>query len=297
MFRKSVIISSFLLVGFLLGVSFYHFKFFPFNQINKTFEYFKEDQESKSLKKKSDNKDLRDKHKIWAKKIVEGGYILHIRHAMREKWVDVTAYDALELMDSVDARKTSYFRAVCLTEKGVEDAKLMNKVFELSGLKVSRVLSSPSCRSRETAIFAFKRIDQIEPSILHRTAQKTSQHIPMGNKLRNELDKIKIEKYKNIIISGHGGTLDVDYENGVGIVDIKEIDIMDDRLETGIIVIERKNNKYIARHKFKSIYEFVTNFFDLPLEDNSDGKFLFDNNDYNPLNIKPGFIFHPDDTG
>ena len=108
-----------------------------------------------------------------------------------------------------------------LTEKGVEDAKLMNKVFELSGLKVSRVLSSPSCRSRETAIFAFKRIDQIEPSILHRTAQKTSQHIPMGNKLRNELDKIKIEKSKNIIISGHGGTLDVDYENGVGIVDIK----------------------------------------------------------------------------
>ena len=292
MLRKSITISLFLLLGFFLGVSFYHFKFFPFYQIKKIVENFRGDQDKKSV-----DKDLLEKHTIWAKKIVEGGYILHIRHAMREKWADVTAYDAIELMDSADARKTSYFRAVCLTEKGVEDAKLINKVFELSGLKVSRVLSSPSCRARETAIFAFKRIDQIEPSILHRTAQKTSQHILMAKKLRNVLDKIKIEKSKNVIISGHGGTLEFDYENGFGIVDIKEIDKMDDRLETGIIVIERKDNKYIARHKFNSIYEFVNNFFDLPSEDNSNGKFLNDNNDYNPLNIKPGFIFHPDDTG
>ena len=76
---------------------------------------------------------------------------------------------------------------------------MINRAFELLCLEISYVLS-PSCRSRETAIFGFKRIDQIEPSILHRTAQKKSQHILMGKKLRKELDKIKIFKNKNVII-------------------------------------------------------------------------------------------------
>ncbi len=287
MFLKSIIISLSLFLGFAFGFSSYHFKFFPYNEIKKINKNLKNNYEYISP----------DQHKLWAKKIVDGGYILHIRHAMREKWADVTAYDAIELLENADARTKSYFRAVCLTEKGIEDAKLINKAFELSGLKVSYVLSSPSCRSRETAIFAFNKIDQIEPSILHRTAQKPSQYVSMGKKLRNELDKIKIVKSKNIIISGHGGTLDIDFGNNVGIVDIKEIDNMDQRLETGIVVIERKNNKYIARHKFNSIYQFVNNFFDLPVNDKSNGKFLFDNDYYNPSNIKSGFVFHPNDTG
>jgi hypothetical protein len=32
----------------------------------------------------------------WANKILNGGYILHFRHAGREKWIDVQMYDALE---------------------------------------------------------------------------------------------------------------------------------------------------------------------------------------------------------
>ena len=55
---------------------------------------------------------------------------------------------------------------------------------------------------------------------------------------------------------------------------------MDQRLETGIVVIERVNDKYIARHKFNSIYQFINNYFDLPIEDKSNGKFLFNDNYY-----------------
>ena len=286
-FLKFFTILVFSLSGFAIGFFSYHFKFFPYNELRNLYKNSTYEDKSINL----------DQHRIWAKKIVQGGYILHVRHAMREKWADVTAYDAIELLDNVDARKSSYYRAVCLTEKGIEDAKLINRAFELSGLEISHVLSSPSCRSRETAIFGFKRIDQIEPAILHRTAQKNSQHILMGKKLRKELDKIKIFNNKNIIISGHGGTLDIDFANGVGIVDVKEIDNMDQRLETGIIVIERVNDKYIARHKFNSIYQFVNNYFDLPMKDKSNGKFLFNDNYYNPSNIKSGFIFHPNDTG
>ena len=57
---------------------------------------------------------------------------------------------------------------------------------------------------------------------------------------------------------------------------------MDQRLETGIIVIERVNDNYIARHKFDSIYQFVNNYFDLPIQDRSNGKFLFNDDYYNP---------------
>ena len=32
----------------------------------------------------------------WANEIMDGGYILHFRHAERDKWIDVQMYDALE---------------------------------------------------------------------------------------------------------------------------------------------------------------------------------------------------------
>ena len=34
--------------------------------------------------------------RYWAKEIMNGGYILHFRHAERDKWIDVHMYDALE---------------------------------------------------------------------------------------------------------------------------------------------------------------------------------------------------------
>ena len=37
--------------------------------------------------------------------------------------------------------------------------------------------------------------------------------------------------------TGHGGTLDVDYGNGVGIVDVNNVGSMDQRLETGIVIL------------------------------------------------------------
>ena len=285
-FKSLFILFSFIFF-FCWGFGSYHLKIFPYQQIKNIVKNGEISDKTVNL----------EKHREWANNLVKGGYILHVRHAMREKWTDVTAYDAIELIGNVDARESTFSRAVCLTEKGIEDAKLLGKAFELAGVKISYVLSSPSCRSRETAIFAFKKINQIEPSILHRTAQKSSQHILMGRKLREELDKVKLNENENIVISGHAGTLDIDYGNGVGIVDVNNIGSMDQRLETGIVIIEKVGEKYIAQHKFNSIYEFVNNFFDLPEEDTSNGKFLFNRGFYSPENIKSGFIFDPNDTG
>ena len=97
----------------------------------------------------------------WANEIINGGYVLYVRHAEREKWNDiVTAYDAYELKNKIDARNSTFSRATCLTEKGVEDAKLLGEIFNHANIKISKIFSSPSCRSRETALNAFGKVDK-----------------------------------------------------------------------------------------------------------------------------------------
>jgi len=249
----------------------------------------------------SSGKNYRTKSQIdeldnyWAKEIVKGGYILHIRHAMREKFSgSVHTHDAIELLDNKDARNTDFYRAVCLTERGVIDSKAVGRVFDLAKIELSYIVSSPSCRSRETAIYAFNKIDQIEPSILHRTAQPKSQHLALGNAFRKAIDNIPIVPGKNILVSGHAGTLQNDLDNKVGIVDIDETPTgVDDRLETGIAVIERKDGKYIARHSFKSIRNISIHLLNLPVENSQEyDKYLFKEDDnYEPKNINRGLIY------
>ena len=48
---------------------------------------------------------------------------------------------------------------------------------------------------------------------------RTDQHKEMGLKLRESIDNLKIPSDKNIILSGHGGTLSYDFRNNVGIID------------------------------------------------------------------------------
>lgn len=233
----------------------------------------------------------------WAREIVKGGYILHIRHGMREKFTgSVTTFDAIELLNKDDARERDYYRAVCLTERGILDSKVVGKTFKLAGIDVSYVVSSPSCRARETAIFAFNRIDQIEPAILHRTAQLRSQHKAYGDKFRSVVDAIPIKEGSNIVVSGHGGTLSYDIKNKTGIVDIDETEDIDNRQETGIVVIERKDGKYIARHKFKSIKNISTALLELPINNEGLERFIFKPGDkYDPKNVERGFIYIPGD--
>ena len=46
------------------------------------------------------------------------------RHAEREKWGEALGgFDAYELYSKTDARNTDWYRATCLTERGIETAK------------------------------------------------------------------------------------------------------------------------------------------------------------------------------
>ena len=71
----------------------------------------------------------------WANEIMKGGYILHFRHAERDKWIDVQMYDALESdihqngnNESRYAENDYFANAVCLNERGkVQQCSLFGK--------------------------------------------------------------------------------------------------------------------------------------------------------------------------
>lgn len=208
------------------------------------------------------NEDNAQAHKEWAQKLAQGGFILHIRHAQREKWNDVTAFDAVALKQGADGASASYARAVCLTAQGKEEAKLIGDVFRLAGIQVSLVVSSPSCRAVQTAESAFGRVDDVRNSLLHRTAMMKEQHAEFAAALRDLMMTVPLEPGKNVVLSGHAGTLRID---GSRVVDEDQTDGVDLRDETGVLVLERVDGRLIARHRFKSIHELATASIRLPV--------------------------------
>lgn len=205
-----------------------------------------------------------DKDKEWAEKLQKGGYILYVRHAQREKWIDVTGFDMVELAKKEDASEKSYKRAVCLTEQGVEEAKLIGEVFKLSNIMVEKVISSPSCRSRQTAMHAWGHVDAIANSLLHRTAVMRDQHEEFARDLRKIIDGLQPRSGANIVLSAHAGTFRFDKEV---LIDRDETGgDPDGRHETGFVVLEKVGNELIARHKFLSIRHVANAMIRLPLE-------------------------------
>ena len=202
------------------------------------------------------------RNKYWAEKLREGGYILHFRHAEREKWADVSAFDALEAATGVDGEQTTYRRAVCLTERGKEEAKLIGESFKLTGVRVGEIVASPSCRARQTASLAFGRIDLTRNSLLQRVAIMKDQHKQFAQDLKRLMLRSQPKPGANVALVGHGGTLAVDR-----IVDINETGHdLDWREETGFVVLEARDGKLIARHTFRSIRFFVTAAVPLPFD-------------------------------
>ncbi len=200
----------------------------------------------------------------WANEIINGGYVLYLRHAEREKWDDiVTAYDAYELKNKIDARNSTFSRATCLTEKGVEDAKLLGKIFNHAGIKISKIFSSPSCRSRETALNAFGKVDKYVPAILHATAINPKEREKMAKKLKNTILDCPNLKNSNCIISGHNGTLNNYYDLLLDKKNLPPARYLDQMKETSfhVLQIDRKNNSILHKHKFEEFRDFALHVF------------------------------------
>lgn len=124
----------------------------------------------------------------WAKRIIhDGDLILFFRHAERDKWDSVVLFDHFEVLDGVDGRDQSYSGAVCLSEKGREEAGIIRRAFGELDVPVSRVFSSPSCRAQETARLGFGRVDETWTSLLHTTAVPSDFHEEFGVDLRSRI--------------------------------------------------------------------------------------------------------------
>lgn len=150
--------------------------------------------------------------RYWAEKIASGNgaFILYFRHAEREQWPFVAVYDYFEVSESQDGSRQSFASAVCLSERGKEDALLIGRVFDTADIRFSTVLSSPSCRARQTANLAFRRIDVTDRAIMSGNAVGIS--LEAESYARNLLDVLvrnSPEDGQRVAVVGHAETLDV----------------------------------------------------------------------------------------
>ena len=188
-----------------------------------------------------------------ANKIISGGYILFFRHAEREKWIDVTMYDYLESNKDRFGENEDYERAVCLSDRGKIQAKTMGEIFRDISVPIETVITSPSCRARQTANLVFGGYDQINDLYLNRGPFYEDEKDVM-NTIKKELTKLNVPQNKNIIISGHNGVIDRQ------VLDEIKNDITFTLEEGGFYVIENKDGKLILLNKFHNFQDFYRNF-------------------------------------
>jgi hypothetical protein len=164
--KKLLISNTILLLIITLIVSLHitlTYRVFPYHHLISIYN---------SISKSSEDK-IYQENFFWAEKVIRGGYILHFRHAQREKWEDVTAFDAIELKQKEKAENQSYKRATCLTQRGIEEAKIIGEIFTQVGVEISEVISSgfaprhidTSLCSTSSRILSRHLVISINPSI------------------------------------------------------------------------------------------------------------------------------------
>lgn len=213
----------------------------------------------------------RKEHYFWAKKILQGGYILHFRHAERDKWIDVQKYDALESHvhnngpNNTRFAEEDYFAdAVCLNSRGKIQAKAIGEHIKKVKLPIGFVISSPICRSRQTAEIAFGGYEKLNIELVHTGPYNESrkEHVRDLSKLYRE---IPLQKGKNTIVSGHNSTIHEDmFDNNISDLILKDKDSLQLE-EGGFFVISRKGSgpksKLVLEHQFHNFRFFIQNFY------------------------------------
>jgi len=209
------------------------------------------------------NEVIKEADQYWAEELMKGGYILHFRHAERDKWIDVHMYDALESEVYENGYNESryaefdYFKeAVCLNERGVVQATAMGELLRDISFPIGYIISSPSCRARQTAELAFGGYDELDKTLIHRGAfnEREDDHYKALKELYLNLP---MEPGKNTIVSSHNSVI---HHNMFDSSVLPEGD--DYKLEEGgFYVISIKDGKLILEHRFYYFKSFILNFY------------------------------------
>tara|TARA_B100000900_G_C20600058_1_gene725111 strand:+ start:5142 stop:5930 length:789 start_codon:yes stop_codon:yes gene_type:complete len=217
----------------------------------------------KELDTKKAYKDyISEADKYWAQEILNGGYILHFRHAERDKWIDVQMYDSLESdlhdngNDESRYAENEYFKnAVCLNERGKIQAKAMNEHIKFIGLKISHIVSSVSCRSRQTAKLAFGGYESIHRILVHSGPYNEKKEDRI-NKLKEFYLQLPQNQDGNVIVSSHNSVIMPEmFENGNKFSNLS-------LEEGGFYIISKKKNKLYLEHEFNFFKDFVKIFYE-----------------------------------
>ncbi len=199
----------------------------------------------------------------WAKEILNGGYILHFRHAERDKWIDVTMYDSLESdvhnngIDNSRYAENDYFEdAVCLNERGKIQSKAIGEHIKNLKLPISYVASSVSCRARQTAELAFGGYDSLSRLLVHSGPYNQTYESRIQN-LKKYYLSLPIYKNGNTIVSAHNGVIRhhmfenyKDLRHGLSLE------------EGGFYIISKKNNKLFFEFEFNNFAYFTASLYD-----------------------------------
>ncbi len=193
-----------------------------------------------------------------ARDIVEnGGYVLLFRHGNREKWIDVYMYDAKEATEGIDGSETYFNDAVCLSDEGKIQVRVMGEVLQEIKLPVGKVVSTPSCRARQTASALFGTEGEINNQFLHYGPfNETREEFNSG--VKDEILKLPPEEGVNTVISAHNSVVSAD------IFDEVQKDIDFNLEEGGFYVMKIEDGNLVLVDKFHSFKDFNKIFFDRP---------------------------------
>tara|TARA_B110000003_G_C16621114_1_gene523160 strand:- start:1222 stop:2049 length:828 start_codon:yes stop_codon:yes gene_type:complete len=203
-----------------------------------------------------------DEHAYWAQEIMRGGYILHFRHAERDKWIDVHMYDVLESdvhdkgINQSRLAENEYFKdAVCLNERGEIQSRAMGEHLKNIKFPVGYVISSPICRSRQTAELVFGGYDDLDRTLVHRGAHKEDPNQHISN-LRELFLDLPLKSDANTIVSSHNSVIHLDmFDESVLKTDQFELE------EGGFYVISNKDGVLTLEHSFYYFRDFIINFY------------------------------------
>ena len=131
----------------------------------------------------------------------------------------------------------------------------MGELLDDIDFPIGYIISSPSCRGRQTADYAFGGYDELDKTLIHRGAfnENYDQHY---KDLRELFLSLPIEPGKNTIVSSHNSVIHQDMFDSSAIGDD-----MYKLEEGGFYVISAKDGKLVLEHRFYFFKEFIIYFY------------------------------------
>ena len=195
----------------------------------------------------------KDFDKYWVNQLKEGGYIVYMRHAERNKWLYTGMFDAAEISENRRGENEYFEDFVCLNNKGKIQAKMIKEFIKKHGMKISQVISSPSCRARQTAEIGFGKIDIEDKVLVYESVFDEDKNI-WQQKLRKFFDQLNIEEESNIVITAHGRVIfKTLFDNND---ELKNTELPSKIKEGGFYVISKNNGELKLEHQFINFKDF-----------------------------------------